>query len=94
MVKSASTENTTKIPGNSTAKKAPVAKSSKPTPSKRKSKKTGGLNIPLADNATMDDETLTRQEPDDTSLVQAGSEWNEIVVEDPLEILEDPSIAL
>jgi RNA polymerase primary sigma factor len=90
MVKSASTENTTKIPGKSTAKKAPA----KSPQTRRKSKKTGGLDIPLADNANMDDETLTRQEPDDTSLVQAGSEWNELVVEDPLEILEDPSIAL
>jgi RNA polymerase primary sigma factor len=41
----------------------------------------------------LDDDGL-KVEPDDTALVQSGSEWNEIAAEDPLEILEDPSIAL
>jgi len=40
------------------------------------------------------DNLLGKQEPDENSLAQAHEEWGEIVAEDPLEILEDPSIAL
>ena len=40
------------------------------------------------------DEMLAKQEPDENSLAQTREEWGEIVAEDPLEILEDPSIAL
>ncbi|MCX6056282.1 MAG: sigma-70 family RNA polymerase sigma factor [Chloroflexi bacterium] len=42
----------------------------------------------------MDDDLMVKQEPDETSLVQTREEWGEVVAEDPLEILEDPSIAL
>ena len=94
MVKSASTETINKIPAKTTSKKTPVNKSSKVSQPKRKSNKATGLGIPLVDNASLDDDTLIKQEPDDSSLAQAGNEWNELVVEDPLEILEDPTIAL
>ncbi len=40
------------------------------------------------------DEVLTKQEPDENSLNKEREEWGEIITEDPLEILEDPSIAL
>lgn len=40
------------------------------------------------------DEVMTKQEPDETSLSKEREEWGEIITEDPLEILEDPSIAL
>ncbi|MDO9120866.1 MAG: sigma-70 family RNA polymerase sigma factor, partial [Anaerolineaceae bacterium] len=43
---------------------------------------------------SVDDDLLAKQEPDERSLAQAREEWGEIVAEDPLEILEDPSIAL
>ena len=64
-----------------------VASSSKAT------KKTKPIKIPLG-NEIMDDDLLAKQEPDESSLAQAREEWGEIVAEDPLEILEDPSIAL
>ncbi len=94
MVKSASTETAKKAPVKTTNQKTPVNKSSKVSQPKRKTNKAKGLGIPLAGNASLDDDTLIKQEPDDSSLAQAGNEWNELVVEDPLEILEDPTIAL
>jgi RNA polymerase primary sigma factor len=48
----------------------------------------------LNDNLSLDDDGLTKQEPDDSVLVQSNGDWNELVTEDPLEILEDPTIAL
>jgi len=69
-----------KTPKSGAAKKAPRAKN--------------GLKIPLGENASLEDDALIKQEPDDSALVQSSGEWNELVSEDPLEILEDPSIAL
>ncbi len=43
---------------------------------------------------TMEDEILEKEEPDDQALIQPGEDWVEIPIEDPLEILEDPTIAL
>lgn len=85
------TTSTTKIGKTSTTPKA------KPTgkveSSKKTAKKSKGIKIPLG-NEVLDDDLLAKQEPDESSLVQAREEWGEIVAEDPLEILEDPSIAL
>ncbi|MEN6572559.1 MAG: sigma-70 family RNA polymerase sigma factor [Anaerolineaceae bacterium] len=53
-----------------------------------------GMDIPLSANANLEDDSLIRQEPDDTALAQTSGEWNELASEEPLEILEDPSIAL
>jgi RNA polymerase primary sigma factor len=44
--------------------------------------------------AGLDDEVLEKDEPDDQVLIQPGEDWVEIPIEDPLEILEDPTIAL
>jgi len=41
-----------------------------------------------------DDDLLTKQDPDDASLAQNRAEWGEVIAEDPLEILEDPTVAL
>jgi RNA polymerase primary sigma factor len=41
-----------------------------------------------------EEELLDKEEPDEAALAQPGEEWSEIAIEDPLEILEDPSIAL
>ncbi len=41
-----------------------------------------------------DEELLEKEEPDEQSLVQTSEEWAEIPLEDPLEILEDPTIAI
>ncbi len=41
-----------------------------------------------------DDEILIKEEPDEQGLVQASEEWTELAMEDPVEILEDPAIAL
>jgi RNA polymerase primary sigma factor len=93
MVKSASTENTTKASGSSISKNAVASKSSKGPQPKRKTSKGKKPGIPLLDSVAGDD-GAEKSEPDDSSLAQAGSEWGELVVEDPLEILEDPTIAL
>jgi RNA polymerase primary sigma factor len=43
----------------------------------------------------VDDETLIeKDEPDEQALVQTSEEWTELALEDPLEILEDPSLAV
>jgi len=51
--------------------------------------------IPLPEDAG---EALTedelKEEPDEQLLTQPGESWNEMSLEDPLEILEDPSIAV
>jgi len=52
------------------------------------------MDIPLAANANLEEDSLIRQEPDDSALAQTSGEWNELVNEEPLEILEDPSIAM
>jgi RNA polymerase primary sigma factor len=65
----------------------------KPAAVKRGVKRTAGIKVPSG-NETVDDDLLAKQEPDERSLAQAREEWGEIVAEDPLEILEDPSIAL
>src|SRR5512133_2196352 len=67
--------------------------SAKPAAAKKAGKRTSGIKIPLG-NESLDDDLLAKQEPDESSLAQAREEWGEIVAEDPLEILEDPSIAL
>jgi RNA polymerase primary sigma factor len=61
--------------------------------SKKTARKTQGIKIPLG-TEVLDEDLLAKQEPDESSLAQAREEWGEIVAEDPLEILEDPSIAL
>ncbi len=67
--------------------------SAKPAATKKAGKRAPGIKIPLG-NESLDDDLLAKQEPDESSLAQARDEWGEIVAEDPLEILEDPSIAL
>jgi RNA polymerase primary sigma factor len=51
----------------------------------------GAIEIPAL---PIDDELLEKEEPDEQSLIQPGEEWNDVILEDPLEILEDPSIAM
>jgi RNA polymerase primary sigma factor len=69
-----------------------AAKKGKPAVSKKTAaKKTA--KVPLNDNLLIDDDNI-KQEPDDTALAQTNGEWNELINEDPLEILEDPTIAL
>ena len=72
-----------------TATKTPRSSSTK-----KVAKKGNSIKIPLNDGASIDDDSLSKQEPDDSALVQSNGEWVELVAEDPLEILEDPSIAL
>jgi len=75
-------------------KRPPVLKKPKATAAKKSTKKKNSLGIPLAENASLDDDALIKQEPDDSALAQTNGEWGELVAEDPMEILEDPSIAL
>ena len=81
--------NLTTTKKNSTSKKVVQSR-----PAKKAARHDSSLDIPLAENASLDDDALIKQEPDDSALAQSSGEWNELVVEDPLEILEDPSIAL
>jgi RNA polymerase primary sigma factor len=74
-----------------TLKTSAASKTTKP---KKKSAKGSEIKIPLVDGIALDDDNLSKQEPDESTLVQGNGEWGELVVEDPLEILEDPSIAL
>ena len=85
--KTTSTAKTTK-----TSSAKPKA-SAKPAAPKKAGKRAPGIKIPLG-SESLDDDLLAKQEPDESSLAQAREEWGEIVAEDPLEILEDPSIAL
>ena len=78
-------KNPSKAGTSATPKAKPAA--SKKTAAKKTSK------VPLNDNLLLDDDNI-KQEPDDTALVQTNGEWNELINEDPLEILEDPTIAL
>ena len=52
------------------------------------------MDIPLSANTNLEKDSLIRQEPDDSALAETSGEWNELVNEEPLDILEDPSIAL
>jgi RNA polymerase primary sigma factor len=50
--------------------------------------------VPDPDAPALDEEIIEKEEPDEQTLVQAGDEWQDISVEDPLHILEDPSLAV
>ena len=78
---------------SATAKPA-VRKPTKNAKAKRAVSAITGMDIPLSANVNLEDDSLIRQEPDDSALVQTSGEWNELANEEPLEILEDPSIAL
>jgi RNA polymerase primary sigma factor len=56
---------------------------------------TRGSKPPKAVDASgLEEELLTKEEPDEPALDQASEEWAELAAEDPLEILEDPTIAV
>ena len=76
------------------AERTAVRKPAKNVKAKRAVSAISGMDIPLSANVNLEDDSLIRQEPDDSALVQTSGEWNELVTEEPLEILEDPSIAL
>ena len=40
------------------------------------------------------EEGIDKEEPDEPILAQSSEDWNDAVIEDPLEILEDPSLAV
>ena len=46
------------------------------------------------DASGLEEELLTRDEPDEPALDQASEEWADLASEDPLEILVDPTIAI
>jgi RNA polymerase primary sigma factor len=53
------------------------------------------ITIPTEGSLPADeDEVLIKEEPDEQGLVQASEDWTEFAMEDPVEILEDPAIAL
>ena len=66
---------------------------SKDKPLRSKKQDVPVASIPV-ETKLPDEELLEKEEPDVQALVQTSEEWAEVVLEDPLEILEDPSIAL
>jgi RNA polymerase primary sigma factor len=55
----------------------------------------GPEDLPVIDaDAVLDDDVLEKEDLEPTPQVKDRDEWTEVPVEDPLEILEDPSIAL
>jgi RNA polymerase primary sigma factor len=79
---------------------APIkpARTAKPTPSSR-GPHTGRAKPEdptiAGDNPVVDEGLLAKDEPDEISIGQTMTEeWGEVVLDDPLEILEDPTIAM
>ncbi len=79
---------------NTEAPRKAGSKKPKTGAAKKPAKTNGGIKIPLLDNASLEEDSLIKQEPDDSALVQTNGEWEELAAENPLEILEDPAIAL
>jgi RNA polymerase primary sigma factor len=74
-------------------------KKSIPAPQRgnRSSRSTRVPGVPLPKSASTnpaDDDALVKEEPDEPALAQSSEEWAELSMDDPLEILEDPSIAM
>ncbi len=72
----------------------PEKKSSDSLPRPRSAKLPG---VPLPKSANLnpvDDDALTKEEPDEPALAQSNEEWAEMAMDDPLEMLEDPTIAM
>ena len=74
-------------------------KKSSPAPQRgnRSSRSTRVPGVPLPKSASTnpaDDDALVKEEPDEPALAQSSEEWAELSMDDPLEILEDPSIAM
>ncbi len=75
----------------------PEKKNSTAARSTRSGRSTRLPGVPLPKSASTnpaDDDVLAKEEPDEPALVQSSEEWAELVMDDPLEILEDPSIAM
>ena len=74
-------------------------KKNSPAPQRgsRSSRSTRVPGVPLPKSASSnpaDDDALVKEEPDEPALAQSSEEWAELAMDDPLEILEDPSIAM
>ena len=94
MPKKSTSTVTEKTPTTAKPAAKPIKKPAKTGTSRKPSSKGNSIRIPLNDGVGLDDDALIKQEPDDSALSQTNGEWNDIINEDPLEILEDPSIAL
>jgi RNA polymerase primary sigma factor len=90
----AEVKKTSKTTSTSVSKSAHKGNKAKPSSSTRIDKKNPRSKKTTREISQLDEDVLNKQEPDDSSLNQTNSEWGEITTEDPLEILEDPSIAL
>ena len=80
---------TQKKPTSPTRKTAKTAPSTKAGPAKRiRVPKPGDLREGFEEDAS------SSSTPDEAQILQVREDWGEVVPEDPLEILEDPTIAL
>ncbi len=74
---------------SSTVKKPKSSTSSKGSAVKRTRAPKSGVA-----GEEFEEELLIKNDPDEAQIVQVREDWGEVVPEDPLEILEDPTIAL
>lgn len=53
-----------------------------------------GMPAAEVDATGLDEDLLSKEQPDEPALEQASEEWAELITEDPLEILEDPTFTV
>jgi RNA polymerase primary sigma factor len=66
-------------------------------PAGRKTRRSSKSSAPIRDenlDPEMEDEANDKDEPDESQIPQASEDWQEVTTEDPLRILEDPSLAV
>ena len=77
----------------SPVKTAEGAKKAPGRPKRSNGSKNGGNHNHKKSDQIIDDDLIDKDSPDE-SINQGSSDWNDVILEDPLEILEDPSVAL
>jgi len=75
-------------------KKKPAAAPAPQTGRTGRTPKTASARPIDAEPNAIEEELLVKEEPDETALAQTSEDWAELAMDDPLEILEDPSIAM
>jgi len=75
-------------------KKKPAAAPAPQTGRPGRTPKTAAARPIDAEPNAIEEELLVKEEPDETALAQTSEDWAELAMDDPLEILEDPSIAM
>ena len=87
------------MPRKKTPSPAPNSSQAKPTPASKppvRPARPARVAVPSTKDLPPNDDLLEKEQPDEQVLAQTetSEEWNEISIEDPIEILEDPSLAM